>query len=154
MILRDVTPQQTRRNNHSINQTKILFFRKLLRLHNLRSVLLILLFFANLCDIGLSSLIATHVQVSPFLLQSVCLCFLSAISVAASVRIVETRKNKLGKLIAKVIYAIVLHGNLRVVEIEGTVGIFVWWNLMKRYHQRENFNSAKTIFCIQQIIEL
>lgn len=76
----------------------LLIYRKLLRLHNARSVILIVLCLVSFCDIGIGFLIQQKDEnLSPYALESVALFSVSTISTAILVRTIEVKKNKSGE---------------------------------------------------------
>lgn len=102
----------------------LLIYRKLLRLHNARSVILIVLCLVSFCDIGIGFLIQQKDEnLSPYALESVALFSVSTISTAILVRTIEVKKNKSGECenwiesIHKVVFVIYLFSFLSVLWI-------------------------------------
>lgn len=73
--------------------------RTLLRLHNLRAVILILNCLATACEIGIACLLTTRSTDggSSYGVESVLFFFVSITSTAMLLRIIEVRKSKSGK---------------------------------------------------------
>lgn len=78
--------------------------RTLLRLHNLRAVILILICLTSVCEIGSTYLLVAHTNdnillkgLMPYVRESACFFFISIITTAVLLRAIEVRKGKSGK---------------------------------------------------------
>jgi hypothetical protein len=81
------------------NKNDDFIFRKLLRLHNARSVLFIALCLVSILEIGIGFMVVNKFrhQLSPYIVESACLFFISIVSTAVEVRAIEIKKNKSGE---------------------------------------------------------
>lgn len=80
--------------------------RTLLRLHNLRAVILILICLTSVCEIGSTYLLVAYTNdnillkgLMPYVRESACFFFISIITTAVLLRAIEVRKGKSGKYI-------------------------------------------------------
>lgn len=73
--------------------------RTLLRLHNIRAVILLLMCLTTACEIGSLLMTRSHDGRSPYGVESALFVFMSITSSAMLLRIIEVRKSKSGEKI-------------------------------------------------------
>lgn len=75
--------------------------RTLLRLHNLRAFILILICLTTACEIGRACLLMTHTTyaASSYAVESVLFFLIASVSSGILLRVIEVRKNKSGETI-------------------------------------------------------